>query len=71
MFYAKEKSKAEVINDINGELINLHRIIQTRPQSLQIKLNKMLKSREIFEDIKFKRVKPKNNIQKAAFYFYL
>ncbi|QKF64546.1 DNA adenine methylase [Campylobacter corcagiensis] len=71
VFYAKEKSKIEIINDINSELINLHRVIKSNPQSLAIELNSMLKSREIFEDIKFKRVKPKNNIQKAAFYFYL
>ncbi|MCI6988824.1 MAG: DNA adenine methylase [Campylobacter sp.] len=71
VFYAKEKSKIEIINDINSELINLHRIIKTRPQSLATCLNSMLRSREIFYDIKDGRLKPKNNVERAAFYFYL
>ncbi|AQW85500.1 adenine-specific DNA methyltransferase [Campylobacter pinnipediorum subsp. caledonicus] len=71
VFYQKEPSKCEILNDINGELINLHRIIKTRPQSLNIELNNMLRSREIFYLIKDKKLKPRNNIQRAAFYFYL
>lgn len=71
VFYQKSPSKVEIINDINSDLINLHRIIKTRPLSLQIELNNMLRSREIFELIKNKTIKPRNNIQKAAFYYYL
>ncbi|AQW87912.1 adenine-specific DNA methyltransferase [Campylobacter pinnipediorum subsp. caledonicus] len=71
VFYQKEPSKIEVVNDINGELINLHRVIKTRPQSLSVELNNMLRSREIFYLIKDKKIKPRNNIQRAAFYFYL
>lgn len=48
VFYRKEPSKIEILNDINGDLINLHRIIQTRPQSLNSCLNGLLRSREIF-----------------------
>lgn len=69
VFYQKEPSKLEIINDINSDLINLHRIIKTKPTSLQIELNNMLRSRELFELIK--AIKPRNNIQKAAFYYYL
>ena len=71
VFYQKSPSKLEVINDINSDLINLHRIIKSRPISLQIELNNMLRSREIFELIKNKAIKPRNNVQKAAFYYYL
>ena len=71
VFYRKEPSKIEVVNDINGDLINLHRIIQTRPQSLSFYLNSMLKSREIFYGIKDGKLKPRNKIEAAAFYFYL
>ncbi|WP_069637172.1 DNA adenine methylase [Campylobacter pinnipediorum] len=71
VFYQKSPSKCEILNDINGELINLHRIIKTRPQSLNIELNNMLRSREIFYLIKDKKLKPRNNIQRAALYFYL
>lgn len=34
VLYAKEKSKLEVVNDINSELVNLHRAIRTNPQTL-------------------------------------
>ncbi len=71
VLYAKEKSKLEVVNDINGELINLHRVIRTNPESLSVYLNKMLISRELFFSIKNKTLKPKNNIERAAFYLYL
>ncbi|WP_229204133.1 DNA adenine methylase [Campylobacter anatolicus] len=71
VFYQKEPSKIEIVNDINGDLINLHRIIRTRPQSLSAQLNKMLRSREMFYLIKQGKIKPRNDIQRAAFYFYL
>ena len=71
VLYSKTPSKLEVVNDINGELINLHRVIKNYPQTLTIYLNELLISREIFKDIKQKYIKPKNNIQKAAFYYYL
>lgn len=70
VFYAKAPSKCEVVNDINSELVNLHRIIRTRPASLAAYLNTMLKSRELFDDIRHARLKPRNEIEAAAFYFY-
>ena len=70
VLYQKEPSKLEIFNDINSELINLHRIIRNNPQSLSIYLKDLLISREIFNDIKTKHLKGRNNIEKAAFYFY-
>ena len=52
VLYAKEKSKLEVINDLNSELINLHRSIRNNPQTLSFYLNNLLISRELFYDIK-------------------
>ena len=70
VLYQKEPSKLEVLNDINSELINLHRIIRNNPQSLSMYLNDLLISRDIFQDIKTKHLKGRNNIEKAALYFY-
>jgi DNA adenine methylase len=70
VLYSKESSKLEVLNDINSELINLHRAIRNNPQTLSMFLNNLFISREIFNDIKTKKLKPKNNIERAAFYFY-
>ena len=71
VFYAKEPCKLEVINDINGELINLHRAIRNSPQSLSMFISQLLISRELFDDIKHQRTKPRNNIERAAFYLFL
>ncbi len=70
VFYAKDKSKLEVVNDINSDLVNLHRSIRTNPQTLSYYLNNMLISRELFDDIRHKKLKPKNKIEAAAFYLY-
>ena len=63
--------QVEVANDVNGELINLHRAIRNSPSSLSWYLNRLLISREIFYDIYRGKIKPRNNIERAAFYYYL
>lgn len=70
VFYAKQRSKLEVLNDINSDLINLHRAIRNRPETLSFFLNEMLISREVFEGIKRRRWKARNKIEAAAFYLY-
>ncbi|MBN1839790.1 MAG: DNA adenine methylase [Campylobacterales bacterium] len=71
VFYRKPRSKIEVVNDINSDLVNLHLQIQKRPQSLQFYLNRMFVSREIFARIKHKKLQPRNDIERAVFYYYL
>jgi DNA adenine methylase len=70
VLYAKPRSKLEVVNDINSELINLHRCMRTNPESLSMYLNQMLISRDLFFDIRDKKVKPRNKIEAAAFYLF-
>jgi DNA adenine methylase len=70
VLYQKQPSKLEVLNDINSELINLHRAIRNNPQTLSMFLNDLFISREIFDDIRKRKIKPKNNIERAAFYYY-
>lgn len=70
VFYAKEKSKLEVVNDINSYLVNLHRCMRTNPETLSFYLNQMLISRDIFNAIRHNKLKPRNNIEAAAFYLY-
>jgi DNA adenine methylase len=70
ILYRKERVKVEVVNDIYAELINLHLAIKHRPQSLQQYLNRMLISREIFYKLLKKQLLPRNDIERAAFYYY-
>lgn len=71
VFYQKSASKIEVINDINDELINLHLCIRNKPQSLANVLNSMIISRKIFHMLKNKEIKPRNDLERAAFIFIL
>ena len=71
VLYAKERpctKYTEVVNDSNSDLVKLHKIIQTRPQSLQMELQRMLIGRDFFLESLSK--KPRNNIEKAALYYY-
>ena len=74
VLYAKELPThgryREVANDFNSDLINLHRSIRTNPIKLQRYLDLLFISREIFNDIKTGKLKPKNDIEKASFYYY-
>ena len=70
VLYAKEPSKLEVVNDINSDLINLHRAIRNNPQTLSLFLSQMLISRELFDGIKTRKIRASNHIEKAAFYLY-
>lgn len=49
---ARVDKLTEIVNDINDDLINLHRIINTRPKSLHATLSSMLVSRTLFDGIK-------------------
>ena len=70
MFYHKKRSKIEVANDIYEELVNLHLTIKKRPQSLRYYLNQMLISRDVFSLLKNKKLEARNDIERAAFYYY-
>lgn len=74
VFYAKEKptrsSYREVVNDINDNLINLHRAIRNNPRLLSHYLNHLFVSRTIFNDIKTGNYRYSNRVEKASLYFY-
>ena len=46
VFFAKEPSKYEVINDINSELVNFYRVMKSNFDELQLKVDATLHSRE-------------------------
>jgi DNA adenine methylase len=70
ILYKKERSAIEIVNDIYEELINLHLCIKHRPQSLRAYLNSMLVSRDVFTLLRNDKLKPRNDIERAAFYYY-
>lgn len=71
VLFGKIKSKFEVFNDADSNLINLYRQIKYHHKELQEETDK-IHSRELFEDYKFS-LKQQNlsEIQRAARYYYL
>ena len=71
VFFAKESSKLETVNDINNDLINLWQVIKNYPQSLSHYINLLFVGRVIFNNIRLKNYTPRNHIEKAAYFYYL
>ncbi len=63
--------KSEVINDINGELVNLYRIVQRYPEELCRSIKFRLTARQEFE--RLSKIPPETltDIERAARFLYL
>lgn len=71
LYFLKEPAKVEIINDINGELVNLYRIVQNHLEEFVQQFKWALSSREIFEWQKMTRPETLTDIQRAARFYYL
>lgn len=71
VFLSKKPSPVEVINDLDGELVNFWRITKHHPKELIRHLSSSLISREIFDLAKNEDFKKLTDIQRAARYFYV
>ncbi|NLC24493.1 MAG: DNA adenine methylase [Oxalobacter sp.] len=71
LFFMKTPSDVEVLNDINGELINLYRIVRYHLDELIRQFHWSLVSREIFSWLKASPTETLTDIQRAARFYYL
>ena len=71
LFYKKEPSKVEVLNDLNGDLTNLYRVVQHHLEEFIRQFKWALTSRKMFEWEKMKNLNTLTDIQRAARFFYL
>lgn len=71
LFFLKEPSEVEVINDINGELVNLYRVVQHHLEEFVRQFKWALTSRKVFEWEQMKRPETLTDIQRAARFYYL
>ncbi|SFU80353.1 DNA adenine methylase [Halomonas korlensis] len=71
VYFMKEPSQVEVINDVHGELVNLYRVVKHHPDELIRQFRWSLVSRE--EYMQHREVDPRHltDIQRAARFFYL
>lgn len=68
MLLAKPRSRLEVVNDINGELVSFYRCVRFHADVLLTELEFVLNSREEFYD--FRDQPGLTDIQRAARWFY-
>lgn len=71
LLLAKEPAKAEVINDINGELVRLYRCVQHHLDELVRQFRWALTSREMFRWAQLQAPDTLTDIQRAARFYYL
>lgn len=71
VYFGKEPSKIEVINDIDKELINLFKMIKYHAPELERLLQYEFSSRDIFQEYKNTNEKYLTEINRAIRYLYL
>lgn len=72
VFFRKEPSKNEVINDRDSDLISFYRVIQNHSEEFLKQFKYCLASREVFQDWKNQiEAGGLTDIQRAARYYYL
>lgn len=71
VFFAKAPSEVEVLNDINGELVNLYRVVQHHLEEFVRQFKWALSSRTIYRWLQSQPTEPLTDIQRAARFYYL
>lgn len=70
-FLRHSRAHCEVLNDVNGELVNLYRVIQHHLEEFVRQFKWALSSREVFKWQQMTRPETLTDIQRAARFFYL
>lgn len=71
LFFMKQPSQVEIINDINGDLVNLYRIVQLHVEELYKQFKWVLTSRENWDRLKRTPIDTLTDVQRAARFLYL
>jgi len=71
VFFRKEPSKAEILNDMDGELVTFWRVVQNHLEEFLRYFKYAIVSRELFEIEQQKDPSTLTDIQRAVRYYYL
>ncbi|MBL8500325.1 MAG: DNA adenine methylase [Nitrosomonas sp.] len=71
LYFMKEQADVEVLNDINGELVNLYRVIKSHLDEFIRQFRWSLVSREMFNWLQITPEETLTDIQRAARFYYL
>ncbi|SIO61520.1 DNA adenine methylase [Paraburkholderia phenazinium] len=71
LYFMRPPAKVEVINDINGELVNLYRVVQHHLEEFVRQFKWALSSRQVFKWLQDTVPGTLTDIQRAARFYYL
>lgn len=71
LYFLRLPADVEVINDINGELVNLYRVVKHHLEEFVRQFKWALSSREVFKWLQITPSETLTDIQRAARFFYL
>jgi len=71
MFFMKDPAKTEIVNDVNGDIVNLYRVIKYHLEEFYKEFKRSLISREMYQWAKITPPETLTDIQKAARFYYL
>jgi DNA adenine methylase len=71
VLFHKQPSKVEVVNDLNGEIVNFFRICQWHHEELIRHLRYCLMSRKLFQILAASNPDTLTDVQRASRFFYL
>lgn len=71
LYFMRPPAQVEVINDINGELVNLYRVVQNHLEEFVRQFKFALSSRDVFKWLQETPPHTLTDIQRAARFFYL
>lgn len=71
LFFMKPAVECEVLNDINGELVNLYRVVKHHLEEFIRQFKWSLISRQMYDWLKMVHVETLTDIQRAARFYYL
>jgi DNA adenine methylase len=71
LYFMRPPAEVEVLNDINGELINLYRVVKNHLEEFVRQLKYALSSRDVFNWLQDTPPHSLTDIQPAARFFYL
>lgn len=71
VYFARHPADVEVLNDVNGDLVNLYRVVTHHLEEFVRQFKWALTSRQVFKWLQDTRPETLTDIQRAARFFYL
>ncbi|WP_349743946.1 DNA adenine methylase [Roseateles cavernae] len=71
LYFLRPPAEVEVINDVNGELINLYRVVKHHLEEFVRQFKWMLSSRAVFTWLQDTPAETMTDLQRAARFYYL